>query len=216
MALNLIKPALFIGFFSILRIFFGIAPTLQGPDFCSIPSLVLVNIGKLPCFFLLYLIPASVIYVFIGISSLTRRKNFTQLKFGIMLVFLLAWIMSLEFVTFNLRMHFLGRINATASPLISAIEKYHAMNGVYPQSLDDLVPEFIANCPRTKILGCPDFVYKPLSASANNATQFELIVYCPNGGFNFDYINYTSNSDALNNIECTKISRLGLWTYVSE
>lgn len=58
-----------------------------------------------------------------------------------------------------------------AQPIISALEEYHAENGNYPETLDELVPEYFASLPPGRCA--------PFSSSNSEKLKFEINICQP-------------------------------------
>ena len=52
-------------------------------------------------------------------------------------------------------------ITKRGTPIVNALESFHADHGSYPESLIELVPQYLATIPRADIPSCPEFIYLP-------------------------------------------------------
>lgn len=102
--------------------------------------------------------------------------------------------------------------------LISAIDKYERDNSGPPQSLDDLVPEYIPAVPSTGMMAYPEFRYHVGDDAkehyADNA--WALSVFTPSGGINFDMMLYFPNRNYPEHGYGGWLEPVGDWAYVHE
>jgi len=71
------------------------------------------------------------------------------------------------------RIHFQEAVSR-AEPLISAIEQYTATAGNPPDSLEEIVPEFLTRIPATGMQKCDRFEYRSLSNKAVSMVWYDL------------------------------------------
>ena len=76
-----------------------------------------------------------------------------------------------------------------ADTLIAAVENFHSDSSFYPDSLDDLVPEYLSSIPKPSVMGTDRFYYE------NQDTVFELqftqLVHMTSG---LEFITYRSDT----------------------
>ena len=60
----------------------------------------------------------------------------------------------------RLKSYYFNQAFQSAEPIINALGQYHVKNGQYPESLDQLVPQYLPRIPGTKISAAPDFHYE--------------------------------------------------------
>jgi hypothetical protein len=105
-----------------------------------------------------------------------------------------------------------------ARPLITAIEQYERDHSTPPDSLHDLVPDYLPNVPSTGMMAYPEFRYH----SGNQAKEeydgnpWALSIYTPSGGINFDMMLYFPNQNYPDRGYGGSLERLGDWAYVHE
>ncbi len=68
-------------------------------------------------------------------------------------------------------------ITRNAAPIITALEKYKDDRGLYPPSIESLVPQYIAELPRPGILGASSYEYEfPCRYPAAEEGMYKLFV----------------------------------------
>ena len=105
-----------------------------------------------------------------------------------------------------------------SQPLIGAIRKYELDHSMPPQSLNDLVPEYLPAVPSTGMMAYPEFRYHTGTEArdrfANNA--WALSVATPSGGINFDMVLYFPEQNYPDRGYGGSLERVGDWAYVHE
>lgn len=97
-----------------------------------------------------------------------------------------------------------------------ALSRYRRVNGDYPESLEDLVPEFLDEVPFTDLMAHPEFQYtKEVSWSVPEG-QYELLVWCGRGIGNFDRFFYWPSETYPEEGLGGWIERIRNWAYVHE
>ena len=102
--------------------------------------------------------------------------------------------------------------------LIAAIGKYERDNSGPPQSLNDLVPDYIPDVPSTGMMAYPEYGYhtgdEAKERYADNA--WALSVFTPSGGINFDMMLYFPNQNYPQHGYGGWLESVGDWVYVHE
>ncbi len=102
--------------------------------------------------------------------------------------------------------------------LITVIDKYERDNSVPPQSLNDLVPDYIPAVPSTGMMAYPEYRYHTGDEAneqyADNA--WALSVFTPSGGINFDMMLYFPNQNYPQHGYGGWLEPIGDWAYVHE
>jgi hypothetical protein len=106
-------------------------------------------------------------------------------------------------------------VTRRAENLITAIEAYNSAKGFYPNSLDDLVPEFIASIPNTGLAGYPEFKYSVAKPGTLFRT-YEILVETPSGGINWDVFVYWPEGGYPDLFYGGVPELIGKWAYVHE
>ncbi len=134
-------------------------------DYAPLPRIFtpIVRMGEFVSFLLvLFLIPNAAILSILGAVSAMRASRAT-------LVFLPALVFfGIPFVAFpyapaafydkGLRQG-VARAVDRGAPVIAAIEAFAKAHGQYPESLDQLVPEYLKALPYTGMVGHPEYTY---------------------------------------------------------
>jgi hypothetical protein len=79
-----------------------------------------------------------------------------------------------------------SRLESDQAPLVSEFEHYKAKNGKYPERLDALVPDYLAELPQCPISHKPGYAFDPKTG------DYEL--FCPT--FLFSVRSYTPSTKA--------------------
>lgn len=125
--------------------------------------------------------------------------------------------------TFHLRYRFLPNISRNAQPLIFAIEKYQKQNKQFPDSLNELVPKYIAAIPYTSAVGFPDYEYRRIEPDKKRREflrqeTYVLYINTSLGMLNWDRFLYSPNQQYLKQIYggSGSLEKFGDWTYLHE
>jgi hypothetical protein len=103
-------------------------------------------------------------------------------------------------------------------PLIAAISQYDRDHSAPPQSLDDLVPDYLPRIPSTGMMAYPEYRYhagdKAKREYAGN--PWALSVDTPSGGLNWDQILYFPNQNYPARGYGGSLEPIDDWAYVHE
>lgn len=110
------------------------------------------------------------------------------------------WFLCLVFVPLGvfgvaigpkIRMAAFDDLALRSKPLVEAIQKFSEKQGAPPKSLDDLVPDYLTEIPRTGMMAYPDYRYL-VDEKANyyEGNPWVLEVSTSSGGINFDRFQY--------------------------
>jgi hypothetical protein len=115
----------------------------------------------------------------------------------------------------GVRMRAFNRLAERSRPLVAAVRAFEQKHGRPPESLQALVPEFLARVPSTGMGAYPEYRYStPATNHAGN--PWVIKVFTPSGGINFDQFLYLP----LTNYPTTGyggwLERVGDWAYVHE
>lgn len=108
-------------------------------------------------FFIFVALAVLVLAALVSRRSRLRRFRGTMVWFGLLL--LLATMAGQMFAD-NIRDDALNRLSRTAAPLVQAIGAYEARHGRAPETLDALIPDFLAALPATGISAAPVWQYQ--------------------------------------------------------
>ncbi len=107
-------------------------------------------------FFIFLALAVLVLAALVSRRSRLRRFRGTMAWFGLLL---LATITG-QILSDNIRDDALNRLSRTAAPLVQAIGAYEARYGRAPETLDSLIPDFLAALPATGIPAAPVWQYE--------------------------------------------------------
>jgi hypothetical protein len=101
-------------------------------------------------------------------------------------------------------------VTRRGQPLIDAIESYRTDNGAYPESLDQLVPEYLESIPDTGLAMYPEFEYECYPPSG----EYEITVDTSHGGWDWDKFFYLSNGEYVEEYYNGTLIRVGSWAFL--
>jgi hypothetical protein len=108
-------------------------------------------------FFIFLALAVLVLAALVSRRSRLRRFRGAMAWFGLLL--LLA-TMAGQILSDNIQDDALNRLSRTAAPLVQAIGAYEASHGRAPETLDVLIPDFLAALPATGIPAAPAWQYE--------------------------------------------------------
>jgi len=172
------------------------------------------------------LVMATFAIAFLGIPIcllLLVSKRLRPKYFRALLACLIAFIVVFPafFIGWNIRMKAMEKVSGRSQPIIEAIHAFKKGNNRWPSTLDDLVPEFLADVPHTGLAAYPDYTYH--SRTEGNEYIFNreynnpwvLVIYVIHG-FNFDKMLYFPDQDYPERGYGGWLERMGDWAYVHE
>ena len=177
---------------------FGGAILLQFVMFVFFPFLVIVLAVPVSLFLLLF--------------RKTRRPGVTILVCGP--VYILIGIALLHLASPS-RMDGFRRLAGRSEPLVTAIHSFAENEGRPPVDLQELVPQYIAEIPKTGMPAYPTYRY---STGTNrwDGNPWVLYVNCTSGGINFDMFLYFPLQNYPRMGYGGSLERIGRWAYVHE
>lgn len=111
----------------------------------------------------------------------------------------------------------LDQVVARAEPLVAAIHKFEATTGKPPQTLAELVPNYLATIPKPGIGTSPEFYYRlPERDESIEGNAWMLDVNPPVIGIGFDRFIYLPNQNYPERGWGGVLERIGTWAYVHE
>jgi MFS family permease len=105
---------------------------------------------------------------------------------------------------------------ARSVPLVQAIETYEHEKGAPPGALDDLVPEYLAEVPRTGMSAYPTYEYAPgpgYYCSDNTSWNISILV---GDVLNWDMFFYCPGQDYPAKAGGDPVEVIGAWAYLHE
>ena len=197
-ALFLHAAIILIQWYVVSPVGFGGTFLLQFVAFLFLPVLVIV-----------LAVPVS---VFLIPFRKTRRHGVTILACGP--VFVLIAVALLRFAP-PVRMNAFQRLADRSEPLVNAIHSFVEKEGRPPADLEELVPEYMPQIPKTGMPAYPTYRY---STETNRWDGNPWVVYvnCTSGGINFDMFMYFPKQNYPERGYGGSLERVGKWAYVHE
>lgn len=108
-------------------------------------------------------------------------------------------------------------LSERSTPIIDAVRTYEAKNGIPPNNLEQLVPDYLPNIPITGIKAYPTYeLYVPKLPHEIDGNPWMLSVLTPEAGINFDMLMYLPKENYPENGYGGWLERVGHWAYVHE
>jgi hypothetical protein len=128
--------------------------------------------------------------------------------------YLVAFVFSVRLGA-SIRIDAFHSLAERSKPLVAAIQSYERKHGHPPDSLKELVPEFIPAVPSTGMGAYPEYRY---SSPATNyeGNPWVITVFTPSGGINFDQFFYFPLTNYPKRGYGGWLERVGDWAYVHE
>ena len=169
---------------------------------------------------LLAAIPASMYLLITGIVKWRDRDRMTRTLFKFVPCLCIGVVgYSALLASVRIRHAAFERASETGNDVVAAIERYRRDKGAYPDSLESLVPKFLAQIPGTGLMGYPDFYYckrgDPSGRIDGNA-EYELGIRCSSGFLNWDVFFYWPDQVYPEFIYGGGVKQIGKWAYVHE
>ncbi|MBX7256524.1 MAG: hypothetical protein K1Y02_09200 [Candidatus Hydrogenedentes bacterium] len=140
-----------------------------------------------------------------------RLRRFAVIPLAIFVVAAGSYIALPKFL--HLRDEGFSRITFNAQPLLAAIEQYKADQGVWPPSLDALVPAYIDKIPYTGAPGYPKFNYE-VASEGTPFREYQLSVKTPRGSTYHDQLIYWPEMNYPLWIKGATVEPLNDWAYM--
>lgn len=104
-----------------------------------------------------------------------------------------------------------------STPLVAAITRYVGDHGSPPQALNELVPDYLNEIPKTGIMAYPEYTYEVgEGAERYEGNPWILSVFTPSGGINFDQFLYFPLQNYPDQGYGGLLERVGDWAYLHE
>lgn len=130
-------------------------------------------------------------------------------------MYLVAFIISVP-IGEKIRMRGFHRLAERSKPLVDAVRAYEEKHGRPPDSLEALVPEFIASVPVTGMKAYPKYEYSVVTNANDHDNPWIITIFTPSGGINFDQFMYWPLTNYPEHGYGGWIERVGDWAYVHE
>ncbi len=110
------------------------------------------------------------------------------------------------------------RLADRSAPLVEAIQAYDQKHRQPPKSLNELVPEFLPEVPKTGMGAYPEYEYKTGESSAKNfqGNPWILVVDTPIGVINWDQFMYFPLQNYPKEGWGGWVEKVGSWAYLHE
>ena len=122
-------------------------------------------------FFIFLALAVLVLAALVSRRSRLRRFRGTMARFGLLL---LMATMAGAILADNIRDDALNRLSRTAAPLVQAIGAYEARHGRAPETLEALIPDFLAALPATGIPAAPAWQYESFAPDVSGVGRWWL------------------------------------------
>ncbi len=127
-------------------------------------------------------------------------------------------------LAWKIRESSLERVSQRGEPIIQAIEAYRKHESKIPESLEDIVPEYIDEIPGTGIRAYPVFDYEIPKGIDQHYKEifekhhaiYELRVDCPIGALNYDCFIYWPSESYPDKMYGGVTELINKWAYVHE
>ena len=166
-------------------ILFTNLPFLPGPSSLFRFAHLVYDGSSLVSIVMIFFLPFGLVWI---IVELIRKRRLKVTPLACVLVSVIAFFNVVVFADL-LRDFSRKRTIVEALPLIESIEKYRSENGMYPDSLSELTPEYLTEITEPSIIGINRFEYTKkddvfeLQFYQNVILSFnvEIVVYNPKG-----------------------------------
>ena len=165
-------------------------------------------------FIWLLVVVATVISLLLCIPQKTRKK--WLLRFMCLTSISFFSVIGLMLIG-KVRMNEFEKLGINSTYIIRAVEEFRSENGFYPTKLDQLIPGFLPQLPKTGMGAYPN--YKIIMNNSNNETyenDWILMVDCPSGILNWDVFIYFPNGNYPKQAYGGYLKPIGNWAYVCE
>jgi hypothetical protein len=172
----------------------------------------------LTIFFVLFAIPAALIFPIIG---LVKRKKDGEAVRGISkaiacLCFVGFWFLAAG-ASESIRHRSFVAASYVGDRIVHALSEYRDKNGEYPTQLGQLVPGYLDAMPYTGMIGYPEFSYdKDHNDLETKPGEYELRIDCTSGALNWDRFIYWPSEKYPDRIQGNGVERIRAWAYVHE
>lgn len=128
---------------------------------------------------------------------------------------LLVGIFTADSMTNRVRRKAFEDLAERSKPLIAAVRAHEAKHGRPPESLEGLVPEFLAVSPKTGIGAYPNYHFIPAAAADYDGNPWVILVRTTTG-LSFDKFMYFPLTNYPHQGYGGVLERIGDWAYVHE
>lgn len=201
-------------------------PTLSRPTWLSpaafgiLQTSVLLLMGCI----LLYPLAGLILLISCFLPRLTWRRRLARALIAVVLLsgLALALFGGMGHAARSRRRHIVAAVRRLR-PLTVALEQYYDAHGAYPDTLGQLVPDYLPHLPGTGMIGYHDLGYKLIKQDREwrrrpdrVGKEYELYIYCSLGFSNFDSLRYWPSERYPDYKWGGTIERMDGWAYVHE
>ncbi|NTS39331.1 hypothetical protein HRG84_00310 [Flavisolibacter sp. BT320] len=172
----------------LLTIVIVLSPFLPGPSFLSNVTNGLFSWIQLLSFLGLFLIPIGIIWT---IRQEKKKKQPNKKVLPILFWTFPAITFVISFWGANIARDFSRNFAiARADKIITAVEQYKQDNNKYPNSLHDLIPNYLNTFPEPWVMGIPGYNYERKANNYRLGFSQNVLI-----GFNFEVVEYNPSND---------------------
>ena len=166
----------------------------------------------LPLIFSVFALPVLLVCL---IPKSTRR---VALRYLLVAVLFVSCCMGGILLGSKTRMAGMQNFAQRSEKLIAAIKKYEQDNSDPPESLNDLVPNYLPSIPSTGMMAYPQYEYHsgPEARERYADNPWAISVFTPSGGINFDVMLFFPKQNYPTRGFGGSLERIAEWAYVHE
>lgn len=150
-------------------------------------------------------LPIAVFAALVATRYLRGRILVAVLRTAAVPVILFAALLLSGYLAAEVRRHRLTQAAERMAPLVAAIERHERERGTRPESLDELVPEYLPHVRRFGVRGCFPLRYSRYPGPGN----WVLMMECPQALVTLDHFTYHPHAPRLD----SSTEMLGGWVY---
>jgi hypothetical protein len=181
------------------------------PRFLGFVALGLVSLIVWTFVAFLAAVPASVYFTVTGFIH-RRRDGETYRRISQAVAcwfFIVLWLLAMIAVH-SFRHRAFVRASQVGDRIVQSLAQYRDDNGDFPDQLDQLCPDYLAEIPYTGMISYPNFTYDKLKLG-----DYELRIDC-SWGFNFDTFIYQPSESYPQSPGGNRVERIGKWAYLHD
>lgn len=153
--------------------------------------------------------------IFLAFFHRTREDSVT----GILVCLILLTFFGMQiFIGERIRIYKFHKLVNESQELIQAIEDFHSEKGRYPVMLQQLVPKYLKEYPKTNMQAYPDFQYITGSEVERSYPEnsYAILISVPQSFFNFDKLLYLPKQNYKETLTDVSYTKIGNWVYVND
>ncbi|GAA5494490.1 hypothetical protein Rhal01_00651 [Rubritalea halochordaticola] len=163
---------------------------------------------------LLATLPAIIVLPFLLLNKRLRKPALRW--WSVCIVYTGLFIASV-LIGNKIRMAEFAALAKRSAPLVTAIADYTAQHGSPPENLQELVPQYLEEVPRTGIMAYPEYKYEVApQAERYHSNPWVLYIPCTSGGLNWDEFVYLPQQNYDAEMSHDYYERVHDWGYLHE